>query len=347
MDSTTNLTCSAKFHDQAPVENDKLVSKTESTNTYCHPHRVADTQDSSPDVTDFEKPLFRRHVTELPANNLANLTPADLVPAATSGQAPTRSSGWTFELFHDFLRYHNCPYEKDVFGDDFYWQAYYQHFAMYDIFFDWIATAYTKDEKCNGAARIRQHLLPKEFRSLETFKLLGDTDFHDDGIVGYLGRILQMYPIDSHHLRQLEENFAGNELELDVGANYHKLSEERKEFYRSHSQKKKEDFFDNIYSYLKDNPYRLERNAALKALISDFDRNGAGQSFHEYVIKHIITLKEIRRQGTDISSLSDKSIYECLQKLDNFYEGCQSALYRVGVVDQFYVVSKRQEQERR
>lgn len=344
MDRTTNLTCPTNFRIKAAVENDEHVPETNNTNTDCHPHLVAARQNFSPYPIN---PLFRRHVTESFPNNLANQTPADLVPAATPGQAPTRSSGWTMELFHDYLMYHNCPYEKDVFGEDFYWQAYLQHFTRYDIFFDWIATAYTKDEKCNGATRIRQYLLPREKQSRETIKLLGDTVVHDDGIVGYLGRVLERYPIDSHHLRQLEAMFAGNELELDATANFDKLSEERREFYQSHTQKKKKNFFDNIYSYLKDNPYRLERNTALKALIDDFDRNGAGQPFHEYVLERIITLKNNQRFGTDISSLPDRSIHQALLTLDDFCERCHSALYRVGVANQFYVAARRQEQERR
>lgn len=344
MNRTTNLTCPTNFRNKGTVENDEHVSKTKNTNTGYHPHLVAARQNFSPYPV---KPLFRRHARELPPDNQAKQTPADLVPAAMPRQAPTHSSGWTMELFHDFLRYHNCPYEKDVFGDDFYWQAYHQHFTMYDIFFDWIATAYTKDEKCNGAARIRHYLLPKEKQSRETLKLLGDTVVHDDGIVGYLGRVLKRYPIDSHHLRQLEEKFAGNELELDVSANFYKLSGERREFYTSHTQTKKKNFFDNIYSYLKDNPYRLERNTALKALINDFDSNGAGQPFHEYVLERIITLKNNQRSGTDISSLPDRSIREALLTLDDFCERCHSALYRVGVADQFYVAARRQEQERR
>ena len=344
MDITTNLICPANLHNQAAVRNDEFTS--EMTNTDCHPHGVADSQNSSSYVKDHEKSLFRRQVAELPPDNLANLTPVDLVCAATPGQAPTRSSGWTFELFNDFLSFQNCHYKKDIFGDDFYWQTFYQHFALFDIFFDWIATAYTKDEKYSGAGRIRQYLLPKEFRSLETFKLLGNRDFHDDGMVGYLDQVLRKYPIDSHYLRQLEEMFAGNELELDVDTNFDKLSEERREFYTSHTQKKKNHFFDNIYRYLKDNPYRLERDTALKVLISDFDRNGAGQPFHEYVLGHMDTLKKIRKYGTDITPLLDRSICECLQKLDDFYKSSQSALYQVGVASEFYVASRRHEQER-
>ncbi|WP_422450167.1 MULTISPECIES: hypothetical protein [unclassified Endozoicomonas] len=347
MDRTLNFTSPARWSNQlAAEENVEPATETWSTNTDSQLHQVGDGQ-NPPYGTDYaQQPLSSRHVTELPPNNSANQTASDLVPAATPGQAPARSSGWTLELFNDYLSFHKCPYEKDIFGDDFYWQAFHPYFEMFDIFFDWVATAYTKDENYNGAARLRQYLLPEEKRSIETLNLIGDTLVYDDGMIGYLGRVLEMYPIDSHHLRQLEEKFVGNELELDKSANFAKLSDERREFYASHTAKKEKSFFDHIYSYLKDNPYRLERNGALKELISDFDRNGVGQPFHEYVLEGIALTRK-QQPGIDISSLSNRSIYECLGHLAVFCKRCHSALYRVGVADQFYVISRRQEQERR
>lgn len=136
MDSTINFSGPEHLGNQAAVENMEPASETESTNTDGHPHRVGDRQNFSPYDTDHVTPLSRRHVTELPPNNSANQTASDLVPAATSRQATARSSGWTLELFHDYLSFHNCPYGKDIFGDDFYWQAFHPYFEMSDIFFD-------------------------------------------------------------------------------------------------------------------------------------------------------------------------------------------------------------------
>lgn len=342
MNGTINFTSPAHLQNRVAIGNGEPDSEKKNTNPDYH--RVGDKQNFSPYDSYHVQPLSRRRVTESPLNNSANQAASDLVPAATTGQAPSRSSGWTLELFTEHLRFHRCPYEKDIFGDDFYWQVFYPYFEMTDVFFDWVATAYTKDKKYNGPARIYQYLIPDHLRSRETKKLIGDIHFHDDGIVGYLARVLEKHPIDSCHLRKLEEKFAGKELELDPAANYHMLSDERKEFFSFNTEKQQISFFENVYSYLKDNPYRLARSDALKELISDFDRNGNGQSFHEYVLEGI---KETTLYRINMTSISHNSRYDCLYTLEQFFDRCGGAVKWVQIVNQFYVLSKQQEQERR
>jgi hypothetical protein len=220
--------------------------------------------------------------------NSQNTNNAKLLPIFGSEEPFPNSPGWTCELFVSDLRHKNIKYNQSVFNYDFYQACFAPYFRLADVCIDWLQDAFNPDEKYvtnKGFVAIYNFITSEELQDYYNGYFTCKASNLGYGFVGYVKNLLQKNPISNDNLRKLEVEFEklGRGLEVDFDENFDKLSEERKEFYCSHTPTKKHILASNIFKHFKNNPHILQNNPRLNEVVTAYGVNANGDDFYSFL----------------------------------------------------------------
>jgi hypothetical protein len=289
-----------------------------------------------------------RGIYAITANNNSQNTNNDkLLPIYGSEEPFPDSYGWTFELLIAHMRYTHLTYDQDIFTHDFYQVSFAPYFRFSDACIDWLQDAFNPDKKYghnNGFLAIYKFITSKKLQDYYNGYPTSIPSSRGSGFAGYIKNLLQKNPISNGNLRKLEAEFerSGRILEVDTDRNWYRISEERKEFYCSHTSTKERILASNIFKHFKNNPHILQNNPKLneviQAFITTYGVNAIGSNFFDFIT---LSIKEYHINTTspcyELSSLEK----ECLN-LSCYIEKTLCAIFMLFKFPMiFYSIAKK------